>query len=72
MLAQLALPLLLVVAPQEPRATAEEPAARGAQRLERTAEKPTEKAEAKPAEKEEAPVVTKHVAKFIASALAKP
>jgi len=60
MLAPLVLPLLLVVGPQEPRATAEEPAARGAQRVEKLAEKPAEKAEAKPAEKEEAPVVTKH------------
>ena len=68
MLAPLALPLLLVLAPQEPRATPEEPAARGAQRVERSAEKPAEKPADKPAEKaadkppekEEAPVVTKH------------
>jgi carboxypeptidase C (cathepsin A) len=69
MLAPLALPLLLLVAPQEPRATApEEPAARGAQRAERSAEKAAEKpaekaaekAADKPADKEEAPVVTKH------------
>jgi carboxypeptidase C (cathepsin A) len=60
MLPSLALPLLLVVAPQEPRASVEEPAARGPQRVERPAEKPVEKAADKPAEKEEAPVVTKH------------
>jgi carboxypeptidase C (cathepsin A) len=60
MLAPLALPLLLVVAPQEPRATAEEAAVRGARRTERAAEKPAEKAADKPTEKEEAPVVTKH------------
>jgi carboxypeptidase C (cathepsin A) len=68
MLASLVLPLLLVVGPQEPRPTAEEPAARGAQRVDRSAEKPAEKApekapekaDGKAAEKEEAPVVTKH------------
>ena len=64
MLAPLSLSLLLVVVPQEPRASAEEPAARGGQRVERSAdkpaEKPSDKAEAKPAEKEEAPVVTRH------------
>ncbi len=64
MIAPLALPLLLL-APQEPRATAaEDPAARGPQRAERPAEKPADKpadkAAEKPAEKEEAPVVTKH------------
>jgi carboxypeptidase C (cathepsin A) len=60
MLSPLALPLLLVLAPQEPRATTGEPAARGAQRAERAAETPAEKPPDKPAEKEEAPVVTRH------------
>ena len=68
MLAPLTLPLLLLIAPQEPRASAEEAAARGAQRAERPAEKPAEKTGDKPpdkpaekaAEKEEPPVVTKH------------
>ena len=64
MLEPLALSLLLVVLPQEPRAAAEAPAGRGAQRAERSAEKPADKpAERvadKPPEKEEEPVVTKH------------
>jgi len=67
MIAPLTLTLLLL-APQEPRPTAEEPAARASQRADRAAEKPAEKsaekpadkAAEKPAEKEEAPVVTKH------------
>jgi carboxypeptidase C (cathepsin A) len=64
MLAPLALSLLLVALPQDPRATTSEEPARGAQRVERSAEKPAEKApekgDSKPAEKEEPPVVTKH------------
>ena len=60
---------LLLLAPQEPRPTAEESPARAPQapqRAERAAEKPAEKPADKPAEKpaekdkEEAPVVTKH------------
>src|SRR5262245_47833160 len=66
----LALPLLLLAAPQEPRANPEDQAPRAAgPRSERSAEKPAEKAGEKPADKadktdkadkEEAPVVTKH------------
>jgi carboxypeptidase C (cathepsin A) len=66
----LTLPLLLLAAPQEPRANPEEAAPRAAaSRSERPADKPAEKAGEKPADKadktdksdkEEAPVVTKH------------
>jgi hypothetical protein len=45
MIAGLILPLLLLVSPQEPRATTEEPAARAAQTGERPAEKPADKAD---------------------------
>ncbi len=55
--------LLLLVAAQEPRSTAENPGARVAQRaepVEKPAEKAGDKLSEKAAEKEEAPVVTKH------------
>ena len=76
MIAPLVLPLLLLALPQEPRAAAEEPAARAAQTGERAEEKPADKADSKPAEKgaekptekpaekEEAPVVTRHELKL--------
>jgi carboxypeptidase C (cathepsin A) len=65
MIAPLALPLLLLVAPQGMRPQSpEEPQGRQARPDERPADKPAEKADGKPVEKapekEEAPVVTKH------------
>jgi len=64
MLAPLTLPLLLLMGPQEPKSTAEEPLARPAPRVEKPAEKPAEKSPEKAdkaeKDKEEAPVVTKH------------